>query len=136
LRETLSSNFDPMMEVILCKIASADGPVNALETQVLNSLVGKEMDQAYYNALLCRIFETRITLGSSERLWTWQLSGLEQGSDYDPDQDPVVKCVPRARNIVSSPLIVARRTPPYRLFIAAHFRTWRAFTPPYPKGGA
>jgi hypothetical protein len=34
----------------------------------------------------------------------------------------------------SSP-IVARTTPPYRPYIAAYRCTWRAFSPPYPKGG-
>jgi hypothetical protein len=32
--------------------------------------------------------------------------------------------------------IVARSTPPYGPYIAAHWCAWRTFTPPYPKGGA
>jgi ATPase family associated with various cellular activities (AAA) len=92
----LRKNFDKVMEVILCKIASADGPVNALEAQVLSSLVGKEMDAAFYNALLAEpnIRDTDYTeaFGTIMDL-AIQLGGQEQGSDYDPDQDPVVKCI-------------------------------------------
>jgi hypothetical protein len=87
----LRKNFDKVMEVILCKIASADGPVNALEAQVLSSLVGKEMDAAFYNALLAEpnIRDTDYTeaFGTIMDL-AIQLGGQEQGSDYDPDQDP------------------------------------------------
>jgi hypothetical protein len=31
---------------------------------------------------------------------------------------------------------VARRTPPYCLYMAAHYISCVTFTPPYPKGGA
>ena len=31
LRETTFKNFDHLIEIVLCKIASADGPINATE---------------------------------------------------------------------------------------------------------
>src|SRR5262245_1984107 len=42
-------NFDRMIELVLCKIAMADAPLNEKETTVINLLLGGERTTAYYN---------------------------------------------------------------------------------------
>ena len=45
-------NFDHLMEVVLCKIAIADAPLNEKETTVINLLLGGERTTAYFNSLI------------------------------------------------------------------------------------
>jgi len=96
LRESLCKNFDPLIEVVLCEIASADGPINRVEAEVLNLLLGKQKDKIYYNELVkqrgvddldaTEVFGTVIDIAI-------QLGGIERGPDYDPQNDSVVKCI-------------------------------------------
>jgi len=96
MRKSISKNFDNLMEVVLCQIASADGPINRVEAEVLSLLLGKQKENIYYNELLkqCEVdninatemFETTIDIAI-------QLGGIEQGNDYDFQNDPVVKCI-------------------------------------------
>ena len=91
LRDVIVKNFDPLMERILCEIASADGPINALETEVLNILLGKQTIQAYYNELLKPRIETEKAFTAAID-FAIQVGGIEKGGEYDPANDPIVRC--------------------------------------------
>jgi Holliday junction resolvasome RuvABC ATP-dependent DNA helicase subunit/uncharacterized tellurite resistance protein B-like protein len=91
LRDAIVTNFDPLMERILCEIASADGPINALETEVLNILLGKQTPQAYYNELLKQPIEATKAFATAID-FAIQVGGIEKGEEYDPANDPIVAC--------------------------------------------
>jgi uncharacterized tellurite resistance protein B-like protein len=91
LRDVIVKNFDPLMERILCEIASADGPINALETEVLNILLGKQTIQAYYNELLKHRVEPEKPFATAID-FAIQVGGIEKGGEYDPANDPIVRC--------------------------------------------
>ncbi len=95
MRDSLLKNFDVLMEVVLCKIASADGPINVMEAEVLDLLLGKQKGEIYYNELLKQpgLSDTELsqTFGTIIDI-AIQLGGVEQGDDYEPQNDPVVKC--------------------------------------------
>jgi Protein of unknown function (DUF4236) len=95
LRATLFDNFDNYITAVLVIIASADGPINAKEAEVLNLLLGVQRNEIYYNEILkldsinsasvSDVFEAIIDPAI-------QLGAIEQGNKYDPTNDPVVKC--------------------------------------------
>ena len=94
LRATVLDNFDILITAVLVIIASADGPINAKEAEVLNLLLGVQRDETYYNEILklgsiksanlSDMFEALVDPAI-------QLGAIEQGNKYDPENDPVVK---------------------------------------------
>ena len=94
LRATVLDNFDNLITAVLVIIASADGPINAKEAEVLNLLLGVQRDETYYNEILklgsiksanlSDMFEALVDPAI-------QLGAIEQGNKYDPENDPVVK---------------------------------------------
>jgi uncharacterized tellurite resistance protein B-like protein len=105
LRATLLDSFDNYITAILVMIASADGPINAKEAEVLNLLLGVQMNEIYYNEILklpsinsaniSSVFEAIVDPAV-------QLGAIEQGDKYDPKNDPVVKCFETLGQVVLS----------------------------------
>src|SRR5262249_39754798 len=81
------------MEMVLCKIAIADAPLNEKETTVINLLLGEERTTAYFNSLIkhSEHIDVEATLGTVIEI-AMQLAAREQGS-YDQHTDPVVGCL-------------------------------------------
>jgi tellurite resistance protein len=105
MRETIFSNFDSLVTGVLCTIASADGPINAKEADVLNLLLGVQRNELQYNEFLKSINKKATDIpkvfGSIIGV-AIQLRGVEQGTNYDPHNDPVVKCFENLGQAVSS----------------------------------
>jgi Cdc6-like AAA superfamily ATPase len=93
LCKNMPTNFDPMMQVVLCRIASADAPLNAREMIVINLLLGQSHQSDYYRLLLENTKDTDVVdvLRVVADL-AMQLAANEGGGDYDPQADPIVKC--------------------------------------------
>lgn len=92
LRESVRKGFDYLIEGVLCEIASADGPISKVEADVLNLLLGKQKTKIYYNELLKGGSDITQTFGTVIDV-AIQLSGIENSNDYDPQNDPVLKCI-------------------------------------------
>jgi Protein of unknown function (DUF4236) len=103
MREKIFSSFDYLVTGALCTIASADGPINAKEADVLNLLLGVQRNEMQYNEFLKSIKATDIpkVFGSIIGVAV-QLGGVEQGTNYDPQNDSVVKCLEALGQAVSS----------------------------------
>jgi SpoVK/Ycf46/Vps4 family AAA+-type ATPase len=81
------------MEIVLCKIASADAPLNEKETTVINLLLGGDRTTAYFNSLIKQSdhIDVEATLGTVIDI-AMQLAAREQGN-YDQHSDSVVGCL-------------------------------------------
>jgi hypothetical protein len=93
-RKSVLENFDSFIQLFLCTVASADGPINAKEAEVINLLLGVQQNEVFYNRLLETTKDIDIT-NAFEQISdvAIQLGGIEQGTKYDPKSDPVAKCV-------------------------------------------
>jgi Holliday junction resolvasome RuvABC ATP-dependent DNA helicase subunit len=91
--KAVPANFDAFMQIVLCRIASADAPVNARETSVINLLLGQSFQIEYYRLLLenTKNIDVVNSLGVMTDI-AMQLAAKEGGGDYDPQADPIVKC--------------------------------------------
>jgi hypothetical protein len=93
LRTNAFNNFDNVIMAVLCTVAGADGPINAKEAEALDSLLGVQKNEIFYNEILkldsikniAIVFEPIIDAAI-------QLGAIEQGSKYQPKNDPIVKC--------------------------------------------
>jgi hypothetical protein len=82
--------FDHLMEIVLCKIAFADAPLNDKETTVINLLLGGERTTAYFDSLIKHSdhIDVEATLGSVIDI-AMQLAAREQGN-YDQHADSLL----------------------------------------------
>jgi HIRAN domain len=113
LRESILSNFDFLVMGFLCSVASADGPINAKEADVLNLLLrfpGSETSDSLRSARIYNEFleslnkkDTNIPkLFGSIIGVAIQLGAVEQDTNYDPQNDSVMKCFEALGQAVSS----------------------------------
>jgi Protein of unknown function (DUF4236) len=103
MRERIFSNFDFLVVAVLCTIATADGPINAKEADVINLLLGREGNETSYNEFLSSLKNTDIPqLFGSIIGVAIQLNAVEQGTNYDPQSDSIVKCFEMLGQAVSS----------------------------------
>ena len=88
-----TDNFDHLMEIVLCKIAIADAPLNEKETTVINLLLGEERTTAYFNSLIKQSdhIDVEATLGSVIDI-AMQLAAREQGN-YNQHTDSLLGCL-------------------------------------------
>jgi hypothetical protein len=95
LRETVFTNFDYLVTAVLCTIASVDGPINGKEAEVMNTLLGVQQSASSYNEFLKSV-STKVDISNLfEKIVdvAIQLEAVEQGKEYDPKNDSIVRCV-------------------------------------------
>ena len=86
-------NFNNLILTILCTIAGADGPINMKEAEVINLLLGVQKNDLVYNEFLKSISDTNVSITVEAIVdVAMQLGGIEQGKNYEPLNDPIVKC--------------------------------------------
>jgi hypothetical protein len=113
MRETIFSGFDHIVMGVLCTIAGVDGPINAKEADVLNLLLrfpGAEKADSSRSAQIYNDFLESINKKATDipKLFgsiigvAIQLGAVEQDTNYDPQNDSVVKCFEALGQAVSS----------------------------------
>jgi hypothetical protein len=89
--KNMPTNFDPLMQAVLCRIASADAPLNARETTVINLLLGQSYQTNYYRVVLEKFKDTDVVnLLCMVTNVAMQLAAIEAGGDYDPQAGAAV----------------------------------------------
>ena len=87
-------NFNNLILAVLCTIAGADGPINMKEAEVINLLLGVQKNDLVYNEFLKSISDTNVSITVEAIVdVAMQLGGIEQGKNYEPQNDPIVKCL-------------------------------------------
>ena len=86
--------FDNLIQSFLCTVAGVDGPINAQEAAAINLIVGAQRDESFYNDLHKTVSDAEVlkTFGNVLDV-AIELSGIEQGSAYDAESDPLIKCL-------------------------------------------
>lgn len=97
-RDSLEKNFDKFVELFLCVVGSADGPINNQEAEAIKLVCRTEPGRtdAYYNQYLhesrdinvMNVFQIMADIAV-------QLNGIEKSADYDPTSDPFIDCFQR-----------------------------------------
>jgi Cdc6-like AAA superfamily ATPase len=91
--QNMSKKFFWFMQLLLCRIASADAPLNARETTVINLLLGQSYQIEFLRLFLKNTKDEDVL--PMLRVLTdlaMQLAANEAEGDYDPQADPIVKC--------------------------------------------
>jgi hypothetical protein len=85
-------NFNNLILAVLCTIAGADGPINMKEAEVINLLLGVQKNDLVYNEFLKSIRDTNVSITFEAIVdVAMQLGGIEQGKNYEPQNDPMAE---------------------------------------------